>query len=256
MRSLATKFITVTAIVVAGATVLTPASHAGSNNGDAMAPSNSVVESNMFDIEAFLTNDFDGLSGNTRDSLSKTVDHAAVTDLEVVSMPGVSSAGSLTDFEAADPEIVADGVDIYLYSTNTFVFGNPLNLPVRKLEFPEWKHHGDAMPKLGSWAEKGNTWAPGVHEVDGRWVVYYTARVAGTTDAPAFPAGEQCIGVALGPVRRFVRYPVRLPARVGRQHRCFAIYRCGWQHVADLEVRFERPAHRWRLTVALPAAHR
>ena len=53
MRSLATKFITVTAIVVAGATVLTPASHAGSNNGDAMAPSNSVVESNMFDIEAF-----------------------------------------------------------------------------------------------------------------------------------------------------------------------------------------------------------
>ena len=198
MRSLAAKFITVTAIVVVGATVLTPAAHAGSNNDDATAPSNRVVESNMFAIEAFLTNDFDGLSGDTRDSLSKTVDHAAVIDLEVVSMPGVSSTGSLTDFEAADPEVVVDGADIYLYSTNTFVFGVvPLNLPVRKLEFPEWKHHGDAMPEIGSWAEKGNTWAPGVHEVDGRWVVYYTARVAGTTGDPAFPAGEQCIGVAV-----------------------------------------------------------
>jgi len=197
MRPLAIKFLTVIAIVVTGATVLTPAAYAESNNEDAMTPSSSVVGPNMPDTEAFLTNDFDGLAGDVLDSLSKTIDHAAVIDFEVVSMPGVSSAVSLTDFEAADPELVVDGADIYLYSTNTFVFGNPLNLPVRKLEFPEWKHYGDAMPELGSWAEEGNTWAPGVHEVDGRWVVYYTARVAGTTDDPAFPAGEQCIGVAV-----------------------------------------------------------
>ena len=198
MRSLATKFLTITAIVVTGATVLTPAAYAGSKTDDAMALSSSVVESDMPDIEAFLTNDFVRLSGDTRESLSKTIDHAAVTDLKVVGMPGVPSAVSLSDFEAADPEIVVDGEDIYLYSTNTFVF-NPLNLPVHlhKMESHEWWFLGDAMPDLGSWAEEGNTWAPGVHEVDGRWVVYYTARVAGTTGDPAFPAGEQCIGVAV-----------------------------------------------------------
>ena len=179
MRSLATKFLAVTAIVVAGATVLTPAAYAWSNNDDAMASHLSVT------------------AGYAAASDGNCTFHPVYGWDCVVNMSGVPSAVSLADFEAADPEIVADGADIYLYSTNTFVFGNPLNLPVRKLEFPEWKHYGDTMPELGSWAEKGNTWAPGVHEVDGRWVVYYTARVAGTTDDPAFPAGEQCIGVAV-----------------------------------------------------------
>ena len=52
---------------------------------------------------------------------------------------------------------------------------------------PKKKH--DALPKLGSWAKEGFTWAPEVLEHQGKFLLYYTASDR-KRDA-------QCIGVAV-----------------------------------------------------------
>ncbi|MCP4846153.1 MAG: family 43 glycosylhydrolase [Actinomycetia bacterium] len=116
-------------------------------------------------------------------------------------VPAVPTTGdySLADVEAADPEVVfADGFH-YLYATNVATpFGVFVHLPTwRSEDLMEWEWVGNTMPELGPWAEAGNTWAPGVIQVGDLWIAYYTARVAGTTADPAFPAGEQCIGTAV-----------------------------------------------------------
>jgi beta-xylosidase len=60
-----------------------------------------------------------------------------------------------------------------------------------------WRAGDDALPDLGPWAEAGNTWAPEVLAIGGRYVMYYVAR--------ATDAGVQCIGraTASGPAGPF-----------------------------------------------------
>ncbi len=105
-----------------------------------------------------------------------------------------------TDFEARDPELVFDGSTAYLYTTNIFAdWGKSINLPIWKTEnFTEYEFLGDGLEELGAWAEEEWTWAPGVIEINpNKWIVFYTARMTGTTDDPAYPAGVQCIGKAI-----------------------------------------------------------
>ena len=103
----------------------------------------------------------------------------------------------LTGLNAPDPEIVLSGDVYFLFATNGWSGKGFYNVPVWKSSNLEnWEWAGDALPKVGSWAQGLFTWAPGVLQTDTGWVLYYTARVKGTTEDPAFPAGEQCIGVA------------------------------------------------------------
>ena len=105
-----------------------------------------------------------------------------------------------TEFEARDPELVFDESTAYLYTTNIFaVWGEPINLPIWRTEnFTDYEFLGDGLEDLGVWAEDSWTWAPGVIKINpNKWIVFYTARVAGTTDDPAYPAGVQCIGKAI-----------------------------------------------------------
>ena len=102
-----------------------------------------------------------------------------------------------TGLNAPDPEIVVSGDTYFLFATNGWTGKGFYNVPVWKSQDLEnWEWAGDALPKVGAWADALFTWAPGVLETDNGWVLYYTARVKGTTDNPDFPAGEQCIGVA------------------------------------------------------------
>ena len=104
----------------------------------------------------------------------------------------------LTGLDAPDPEIVISGDTYFLFATNGWSGKGFYNVPVWKSSNLEnWEWAGDALPKVGSWAQGLFTWAPGVLETETGWVLYYTARVKGTTEDPAFPAGEQCIGVAI-----------------------------------------------------------
>lgn len=92
-----------------------------------------------------------------------------------------------------DPAIIEHGGEFIAYSTN-----NGANLPVAtSTDLVNWrfatrpdnpKKRLDAMPKLGSWAREGLTWAPEVLQIGGRWVLYYTARHD--------KRNIQCIGVA------------------------------------------------------------
>jgi beta-xylosidase len=93
-----------------------------------------------------------------------------------------------TDFP--DPAIVGDGLGTYyLFSTNVFVPGQTINVPVeRSSDMSTWTYIADALPTLGRWASPGLTWAPGVARFGATWTLYYTALDIGS--------GRQCIGVA------------------------------------------------------------
>ncbi|BCJ53978.1 beta-xylosidase [Actinoplanes sp. NBRC 14428] len=83
-----------------------------------------------------------------------------------------------------DPGAVpADGT-WYAYGTNNATANVPI---LTSPDLVTWTPAGDALPEVGGWAERGNTWAPEVIAGDGGYLLYYTARKA---------SGRQCIGVA------------------------------------------------------------
>ena len=98
-----------------------------------------------------------------------------------------------TDFP--DPFIVEHRGEFLAYSTNS----GGANLPmassrdliawteIRDPQRPGRRH--DAMPELAPWVQEGRTWAPEVIELDGRWLLYYTARHR--------RRDVQCIGLAV-----------------------------------------------------------
>ncbi|PRY28389.1 glycosyl hydrolase family 43 [Pseudosporangium ferrugineum] len=97
-------------------------------------------------------------------------------------MPTFTNPVFLENFP--DPGAVpADGT-WYAYGTNNATANVPI---LTSPDLVTWNPAGDALPDVGGWAERGNTWAPEVIAGDGGYLLYYTARKAG---------GRQCIGVA------------------------------------------------------------
>ncbi|MGA5301516.1 glycoside hydrolase family 43 protein [Nucisporomicrobium flavum] len=80
--------------------------------------------------------------------------------------------------------ILVDGT-WYAYGTNDATRNVPI---LTSPDLVTWTPAGDALPAVGTWAERGNTWAPEVIAGDGGYLLYYTAR--------STAAGRQCIGVA------------------------------------------------------------
>jgi beta-xylosidase len=94
-----------------------------------------------------------------------------------------------------DPGAILVGGTWYAYGTNNAT----ANVPV--LTSPDlvtWTPAGDALPEVGKWAQRGNTWAPEVIAAGGSYLLYYTARSTATN--------RQCVGVArsAGPAGPFV----------------------------------------------------
>lgn len=87
-----------------------------------------------------------------------------------------------------DPGIIRVGDTYYAYSTNAASRNVPL---ATSTDLVNWDYQADAMPSLPSWAQLGGSyvWAPEVIEIDGRYLLYYTARDKA--------ADKQCIGVAI-----------------------------------------------------------
>lgn len=93
-----------------------------------------------------------------------------------------------------DAFVLRRGADFIAYATN-----DGANLPVAmSRDLVNWalvadradpKKKHDAMPALGQWAKEGFTWAPEVIELNGKYLLYYTASDR-KRDA-------QCIGVAV-----------------------------------------------------------
>lgn len=93
-----------------------------------------------------------------------------------------------------DPFIVEHKGEFLAYSTNS----GGTNLPmISSRDLINWsvvedpakpKKRLDAMPVLASWVQEGRTWAPEVMEINGRWLLYYTARHK--------KKDTQCVGLA------------------------------------------------------------
>jgi beta-xylosidase len=91
-----------------------------------------------------------------------------------------------------DAYVLPHGSQFIAYSTN-----DGPNVPVAvSSDLVHWKFVADdmgkkrdALPRLGSWAKEGFTWAPEVLQLGGRYLLYYTA-----SDRRK---NAQCIGVAV-----------------------------------------------------------
>ena len=86
-----------------------------------------------------------------------------------------------------DPGVLnADGT-WYAYGTNDARTNVPT---LTSTDLVTWTPAADALPEPGSWAARGNTWAPEViRSAAGDFLLYYTARSTATD--------RQCIGVAV-----------------------------------------------------------
>lgn len=117
-----------------------------------------------------------------------TVGVAAAIHETAPSPPPTTPAAEQRVYEEnfPDPHVIVDGDTLFAFATN----GDAGNLPViRSTDLHTWEAVGDAMPELATWVFAGRTWAPGVIEVDGSFIAYYTAAQLGT--------GLQCIGRAV-----------------------------------------------------------
>jgi len=108
-----------------------------------------------------------------------------------------------------DPAVLRVGRTFHAYATQ----GAGKNVQtLTSTDLVHWKAGGDALPVVGSWAAAGNTWAPEVIAVGGRYVLYYVAH--------ANRAGKQCIGRAVasspaGPFRDTASTPLVCQATLG-----------------------------------------
>lgn len=108
--------------------------------------------------------------------------------LRVVVRPQRRPASPVYDGDFPDPFVLVVGDRSFAYGTQT----GDLNLQVMEsASLTGWRHRGEALPELPSWAGSGHTWAPAVVERDGSYVLYYAVRYEA--------AGRQAISVATAP---------------------------------------------------------
>ena len=98
-----------------------------------------------------------------------------------------------------DPSIIQVGDTWYAFSTASL----GVNIPIAKSnsgDFNTWSlvknddgSQKDALPKAGAWSTGINTWAPNVINLNGKFIMYYTAQ-----SNQKNPKGglSQCVGVA------------------------------------------------------------
>jgi len=106
--------------------------------------------------------------------------------------------------DAPDPSIVRTPDGYVAYSTEV----DGVLLPARwSPDLVHWSAPVEALPQLPRWASRGRTWSPVVAPLGGRWVLWATAQVRGTT--------QQCLFVATAssPLGPFVaeRRPLEQP---------------------------------------------
>ncbi len=126
------------------------------------------------------------------DQIAANDNDQAAQDISAVSGPCLSLDGGAADglvypFDFPDPDVILVGNTYYAYATNS-VAGN-IQI-TESTDLVHWSAVGNALPSLPAWAHPDATWAPGVAEVGGNFLLYYAAEVAGP------PGGEECISVA------------------------------------------------------------
>jgi len=101
-------------------------------------------------------------------------------------LQGQGPGGPVFPFDFPDPDVIRVGSTYYGYATNSAAGNIQM---IQSTDLAHWTLDGNALPRLAPWARPGFTWAPGVFELDGQFVLYYAA-LSGTS-------GTQCISVAV-----------------------------------------------------------
>lgn len=88
-----------------------------------------------------------------------------------------------------DPHVIRVGDTYYAYGTPGLGAGTNIQM-IRSDDLVNWERLGDALPALPKWAKLnvGLTWAPGVIQIEDKFVMYYVARDK--------EVDRQCIGLA------------------------------------------------------------
>jgi serine/threonine protein kinase len=86
-------------------------------------------------------------------------------------------------YNLPDPTIIAAGNLYYAYTTQT-VYEHLIHLPMLvSRDLIDWRFLGDALPKLPAWADpshSGDTWAPDIVRIHGRYNIYFAERLKST----------------------------------------------------------------------------
>jgi hypothetical protein len=135
----------------------------------------------------------DGLQNAVHD-LEAGQQQQAISALGAVAPPcqalqGGAAGGPVYPFDFPDPDVINVGGTYYGYATNSA--GGNIQI-IRSTDLSTWTTVGDALPSLPPWATTGMTWAPGVIDLGGRFLLFY--------------ATGQCISVATatGPTGPFL----------------------------------------------------
>ena len=90
----------------------------------------------------------------------------------------------------ADPHVLRVGDMYYAYATLDVAARSNIQM-IRSTDLVNWEPLGDALPALPTWSPLNAryTWAPGVIQIEDRFVMYYTARDKASD--------RQCIGVGV-----------------------------------------------------------
>lgn len=107
---------------------------------------------------------------------------------EPTELSGPSYTNPVYEFDFPDPHVILADDTYYAYSTTVA----PRNIRViTSKDLVNWEDLGDALPALPKWAllNSGYTWAPGVIQIEEKFVMYYVARDK--------EIDKQCIGVGV-----------------------------------------------------------
>jgi beta-xylosidase len=107
---------------------------------------------------------------------------------EPTELSGPSFTNPVYKFDFPDPHVILVDDTYYAYSTNTF----PANIPaLTSTDLVQWESIGDVLPALPKWSvlNFSYVWAPGVIQIEDKFVMYYVARDK--------EIDKQCIGVAV-----------------------------------------------------------
>ena len=110
---------------------------------------------------------------------------------EPTELSGPSYTNPVYQNDFPDPHVILVDDTYYAYSTTV----SPRNIRViTSKDLVNWEDLGDALPALPKWAmlNSGFTWAPGVIQIEDKFVMYYVARDK--------EIDKQCIGVGVSDV--------------------------------------------------------
>ena len=93
--------------------------------------------------------------------------------------------GAVHPYDFADPSVIEVGGTYFAFGTN-----GPAGTVqvISSTDLEHWKVGSSAIRQVPGWATSGYTWAPSVHRIGARYVMYYSVLEAGSS--------RQCISIA------------------------------------------------------------